>query len=351
MRPNTRIAVVGYGYWGIRHVRVLSSMPGVDVTVVDSSLKRLAEAAAHYPNARLVTELDGILGDLEAVVVATPPSTHFALALSALNSGVHVLVEKPLATTVHDAEALVEAASGNRLMVGHTFMYNPAVRRLREIIDSGILGRILYIDAARLNLGLYQSDVNVIWDLAPHDISIATYLLDEVPMSTSVWASRHVGRGHPDVAYLRLDFPTTRAFVHVSWLSPNKVRRTTVVGDQKMAVYDDMSDNERIRIYDIGVDPAEVDSAPATGDMPVTYRTGDITSPYVEFREPLLVEDLHFVDCVRTLARPDTPGERGLDVVRVLAATDRALATGQTASVFGPSDHAKLAIPGNRAAS
>ena len=326
-------------------------MPGVDVTVVDSDLKRLAEAASHYPNVRIVMDLNEILHDLDAVVVATPPSSHFAVALSALNAGLHVLVEKPLATTVEDAEALVEAATGNRLMVGHTFMYNPAVRRLREIIDSGMLGRILYIDAARLNLGVYQRDVNVIWDLAPHDISIATYLLNDVPRSTAVWASRHVGRGHPDVAYLRLDFPTTRAFVHVSWLNPNKVRRTTVVGERKMAVYDDMSDNERIRIYDIGVDPAEVDSAPATGDMPVTYRTGDITSPYVAFREPLLIEDLHFVECVRSLAPPETPGERGLEVVQVLAATDRALASGQVASVFGTPAHSELAFPGTRAAS
>jgi predicted dehydrogenase len=344
--------VVGYGYWGIKHVRVLSSIPGVDVTVVDSDLKRLAEAASHYPNARIVMGLDEVLDDLDAAIVATPPSSHFSVALAALNAGLHVLVEKPLATTVEDAETLIEAASGNRLMVGHTFMYNPAVRRLREIIDSGVLGRILYIDAARLNLGLYQRDVNVIWDLAPHDISIATYLLNDVPTSTSVWASRHVGRGHPDVAYVRLDFPTTRAFVHVSWLNPNKVRRTTVVGERKMAVYDDMSDNERIRIYDIGVDPAEVDTAPLTGDVPVTYRTGDITSPYVAFREPLMVEDLHFVDCVRTNTPFDTPGERGLDVVRVLAATDRALASGQAAPVFGsPAAHAELAFPGSRGGS
>jgi predicted dehydrogenase len=348
---NLRIAVVGYGYWGSKHTRVFSSMPDVDVTVVDSNLERLAAAAAHFPTARTAMDLDEVLDDVDAVVVATPPSTHSAVALTALNAGLHVLVEKPLATTVEDAEALVEAASGNRLMVGHTFEYNPAVRRLRQIIHSGMLGRILYIDAARLNLGLYQRDVNVIWDLAPHDISIASYLLDDLPVSTAVWASRNVGYGHPDVAYVRLDFPTTAAFVHVSWLNPNKVRRTTVVGEQKMAVYDDMSDNERIRIYDIGVDPAEVDSAPATGDMPVSYRIGDITSPYVAFREPLMVEDLHFVDCVRTGARPDTTGERGLDVVRVLAATDRALATGQVSSVDRTSADATLAIPARRAAS
>ena len=325
-------------------------MPGVDVTVVESGVERLSEAIAHYPSARVVTDLDQVLDDLDGVIVATPPATHFAVAVKALNAGLYALVEKPLATTVEDAEAMVAASSGNRLMVGHTFEYNPAVRRLREIIDSGVLGRILYIDSARLNLGLYQRDVNVIWDLAPHDISIATYLLDELPVSTSVWAFRNIGHGHPDVAYLRLDFRSTRAFVHVSWLNPNKVRRTTVVGERKMAVYDDMSDNERIRIYDIGVDAAEVDSAPQTGDMPVSYRTGDITSPYVAFREPLMVEDLHFVDCVRTLARPYTPGERGLDVVRILASTDRALATGQVSSVSGPIVP-KLTVPSGLAAS
>jgi predicted dehydrogenase len=336
---RVRVAVVGYGYWGSKHVRVLSTMPDVAVTVVDSDGGRLEEAAAHYPSVEsTATDLGDVLDDTDAVLVATPPGSHYAVAMQALKHGKHVLVEKPLATSVAQAEDMVAIAAENdvQLMVGHTFEYNAAVRQLREIIQSGQLGRVLYIDSARLSLGLYQRDVNVIWDLAPHDISITSYLLDELPVATSVWAQRNVGPLQEDVAYLRLEFPTTHAFVHVSWLNPRKVRRVTVVGDRRMAVYDDMSDNERIRIFDIGVDPGTIDDPHMAHEMPVTYRTGDIISPFVPFREPLVVQDREFVDSIRSGRPSATPGERGLDIVRVLAATDVALATGQTAAVPVP---------------
>jgi predicted dehydrogenase len=336
---RVRVAVVGYGYWGSKHVRVLSTMPDVAVTVVDSDGGRLEEAAAHYPSVEsTATDLGDVLDDTDAVLVATPPGSHYAVAMQALKHGKHVLVEKPLATSVAQAEDLVAVAAENdvQLMVGHTFEYNAAVRQLREIIQSGQLGRVLYIDSARLSLGLYQRDVNVIWDLAPHDISITSYLLDELPVATSVWAQRNVGPLQEDVAYLRLEFPTTHAFVHVSWLNPRKVRRVTVVGDRRMAVYDDMSDNERIRIFDIGVDPGTIDDPHMAHEMPVTYRTGDIISPFVPFREPLVVQDREFVDSIRSGRPSATPGQRGLDIVRVLAATDVALATGQTAAVPVP---------------
>ncbi|MGY1661065.1 Gfo/Idh/MocA family protein [Geodermatophilus sp. SYSU D00705] len=339
-----RVAVVGYGYWGSKHVRVLSSIPGVEVTVVDGQTTRLAEAAAHHPSARLATCLDDVLDDVDAVVVATPPGTHAAIAHRALSAGRHTLVEKPLTTSVSDGELLVRTAEEHdvRLMVGHTFEYNPAVRKLRELVRSGVLGRILYVDTARLNLGRYQSDVNVIWDLAPHDISIVSYALDEMPTSTAVWAHSHISNQHPDVAHLRLDFPCSRtqAYVHVSWLTPNKTRRVTVVGERRMAVYDDLSDNERIRVYDIGVDVEAIEDQARAHALPVSYRNGDIVSPYIAFEEPLLVQDQHFITCVRTGARPDTPGERGLDVVRVLAATDQAIhADGQSVDRTRPSDH------------
>jgi predicted dehydrogenase len=206
-------------------------------------------------------------------------------------------------------------------MVGHTYAYNAAVRKLKQIISGGELGRILYIDAARLSLGRYQDDCNVIWDLAPHDISIVSYLLGEFPDTASAWARRNAGGRQADVACLRLDFPlaSVPAFIRVSWLAPNKVRVITVVGERKMAVYDDLCDNERIRIYEAGVDPTEIAEGPAL--------------PYVEFVEPLLVQDSHFLDCIRTGRRPDTPGERGLGVVRVLAATDDAQATGAPARI------------------
>ena len=325
---SVRVAVVGYGYWGSKHVRVLGSIPDVSVTVVDGHPDRLADAAAHHPAAALATDLDEVMDSVDAVVIATPPGSHAALARSALAAGKHVLVEKPLTTTVEDAEILVETAAqrGVALMVGHTFEYNSAVWKLRDLVRSGILGRVLYVDTARLSLGRYQSDVNVIWDLAPHDISIVSYILDELPARTSVWSQRNFGRQHADVAYLRFEFEKarTQAFVHVSWLSPNKVRRVTVVGEKMMAVYDDMSDNERIRVHDIGVDVEAIDGPAGAHALPVSYRTGDIISPYVPFNEPLLVQDQHFVSCIRTGAKPQTPGERGLDVVRVLAATDQA---------------------------
>lgn len=319
------MAVVGYGYWGSKHVRVLSKIPGVTVTIVDADAKRRHVASIQFPTARLSTTLDHVLDDVDAAIIATPPTSHVAAALPALAAGKHLLIEKPLATSVDDAELLVATAAraGAVLMVGHTFEYNPAVWKVKEIIDSGVIGRVLYIDMQRLSLGRYQSDCDVIWDLATHDISIASYFLDELPSSAAVWAQRNIGVHHADVAYLRLDFARcgTYAFVHVSWLHPHKVRRVTVVGEQKMVVYDDMSDNERVRIYDVGVDPSDIDNAAAAHGMPVSYRTGDIVSPYVSFEEPLLIQDRHFIDCVRTDRRPNTPGERGLDVVRVLAAT------------------------------
>ena len=352
------MAVVGYGYWGSKHVRVFSSLPGVHVTIVDSDPDRIAEARRNYPSAASAHCLDDVVGSVDAVVVATPPAAHADVALAALQRGRHVLVEKPLATKVDTAQDLVvsAAANGVHLMVGHTFEYNAAVWKLKEIIDSGELGRILYIDAARLSLGKYQRDCNVIWDLAPHDISIASFLLDEVPQTAWVWAKRHVGVHHPDgghsevghadVAYLRLDFQraATHAFVHVSWLDPCKVRRVTVVGERKMAVYNDLSDNERIRVYDIGVDPADPADHGAAHAMPVSYRTGDIVSPFVQFNEPLLVQDSHFIDCIRTGRKPNTPGERGVDIVRVLAATDVAEATGRAAFVARDADTSRSSI-------
>ena len=342
----TRIAVVGFGYWGAKHVRVLSSTPGVAVSVVDADEDRLAEAESRYPAARLAQDLDDVLDDVHAVVVATPPHSHFALARRALDSGRHVLVEKPLTTSVGDGEELVAAAAANavHLMVGHTFEYNPAVWKLRDLVRSGALGRILSVDTARLSLGRYQDDVNVIWDLAPHDISIVSLILGEMPSAAGVWSHSNMGGPHADVAYVRLDFEQarTQAFLHVSWLNPNKVRQVTVVGERMMAVYDDMSD-ERLRVYDIGVDLHDMDDPEAAYALPVSYRTGDIVSPYIAFNEPLLVQDEHFLDCVRTGLRPSTPGERGLDIVRVLAAIDDLRQEARGGAVAGPRSLPRMA--------
>jgi predicted dehydrogenase len=201
-RTRTRVGVIGYGYWGSKHVRVMNSLPDVEVTVIDRDEQRLREAMASFPSVRVATDLTSELGNLDAVVVSTPPAAHAKVALEAINAGLHALVEKPLANSVAEAEELVAAARAKdvRLMVGHTFEYNAAVWKLKEIVASGELGRVLYIDAARLSLGRYQSDCNVIWDLAPHDISIVSFLLDEVPSSVSVWAQRNIGSVFADLA-------------------------------------------------------------------------------------------------------------------------------------------------------
>lgn len=327
-----RVGLIGYGYWGSKHARVLANMHGVALMIVESQPHRLKAAERDFPGVRVERSLDDVRQELDAVVIATPPRTHAALALRAIDAGLHALVEKPFATSVADAEAVLSAANeaGVVVMSGHTYEFNAAVWKLKDIIDSGELGRILFIETSRLNLGLYQSDCNVIWDLVPHDISIVSYLLDEFPDSVSVWAQRNLAGMYEDVAYVRLGFPSVSAFVNVSWLHPRKVRSVTVVGDQKMAVLDDISDTERIRIYDksVGLDG----NAPAPS-MPVTYRNGNIVSPYVEFVEPLLVQDSHFVECIRTGRRPKASGERGVEVVRVLSATDEAIRTGARVSI------------------
>jgi predicted dehydrogenase len=324
-----RIAVVGCGYWGSKHVRVLSGIDEVaEVVLVDSSESRLLNLARNHRTAARSATLRQVLPDVDAVLVATPPSTHEAVALEAIEAGKHVLVEKPLAPTVAAARRLIAAASmaGVTLMVGHTFEYNPAVRKLRELVSSGVLGELFYIDSARLNLGLYQNDVNVIFDLAPHDVSIINHVLGRTPVAVQAWAARHAHRRFEDVAYLRLfyddlfDDRGLSANIHVSWLDPCKVRRVTAVGSKQMAVYDDLAAEERIRVLDKGV------CVPSTGDdlgqPPMSYRYGDIVVPYVAPDEPLAVQDRHFLDCVASGARPLTDGRNGLAVVEALEAAE-----------------------------
>lgn len=348
-----RVGVVGYGYWGSKHARVLTSTPDVAVTVVDTSPARLAQARSAFPTAQLACRLSDVLPFVDAVVIATPPRTHVQLALEAVAAGSHVFVEKPLATTVTDCRSLIESANdaGVVLMVGHTFEYNAAVRKLGELIDNGELGEICYIDAARLNLGLYQQDVNVIWDLAPHDISIINFLLRRSPSSVSAWGYAHATEVLQDVAYLQLRYrdPGLSAYVHVSWLDPCKVRRVTVVGTEKMAVYNDVSHNERIRIYDVGVTASsEPDVMHA---MPMNYRYGDIISPYIPFEEPLALQDAHFIQCIRDGTRPRTDGTSGLAVVRVLEAASEALVLGREVelsprgTISGPSPAREIPAP------
>jgi predicted dehydrogenase len=264
-------------------------------------------------------DIEDALPRVDAVVIATPPTTHASLALRAITAGKHVLIEKPMATTTDEARTLVEAAEavGVVLMPGHTFEHNAAVHKLRDLVRGSHLGKLFYLDCARLNLGLYQSDVNVILDLAPHDISISNFVLGSRPTSVTVWGSRHVHPEHEDVAYLRLDYGDlgVRSNIHVSWLDPRKVRRITAVGSKKMVVYDDMADGDRIRVYDKSAIPPDGNDAPLSG---VAYHLGDVVSPFVPFAEPLAIQDQHFVDCIVNDSHPCVDGSSGLAVVQTL---------------------------------
>jgi predicted dehydrogenase len=327
--PGLRIAVVGCGYWGSKHVRVLNAADGVaEVILVDADEERLRNLARNYRTARCFPSLREAAPHADAVVVATPPSTHVPVALAAIAAGQHVLVEKPLATTARGARRLISAAeaAGVTLMVGHTFEYNPAVRKLRELVRDRELGELYYIDSARLNLGLYQNDVNVILDLAPHDVSIINYVLGRSPVAAAAWAGRHAHRRFEDVAYLRLfydDFFDDRglsANIHVSWLDPCKVRRLTAVGSGKMAVYDDLAAEERIRILDKAVCLGPDDSD--LTQPPMSYRYGDIVAPFISPDEPLGIQDQHFIECAASGSPPRTGGASGLAVVEALEAAE-----------------------------
>ena len=326
-----RVGVVGCGYWGSKHLRVLQSLDGVSAVIaIDPDPTRVASLRRSLSLDGNYASLEEALPHVDALVVATPPSTHVEIGVAAMAAGKHVLIEKPLATSTEGALQLIDAAraSGTTLMVGHTFEYNSAVWTMRDLIRDGSLGKLYYVDSARLNLGLYQGNVNVICDLAPHDVSILNYLLEDQPTAVEVWASRHAHSRLEDVAYLRLHYETreVEANIHVSWLDPKKVRRLTAVGSQKMAVYNDLETEERIRVHDKGVmvSPSSL-SDDDQSQLPMTYRYGDVTAPYFDFREPLSVEDGHFISCIRTGETPLTDGRNGLAVVRVLDAAQASL--------------------------
>lgn len=318
-----RFGVIGWGYWGPKIMRNLSALPHGSVTMVaDTDPGRLTTLARDYPWTRPTTSAAEVfMSDVDAVVIATPVHTHFELAKQALLHGKHVLVEKPLTADVAEAEELVHLArqQGLVLMVGHTFEYSPAVNELRKLIQTNELGRIYSIHTERLNLGLFRNDIDVIWDLAPHDISILMYLLAQKPIHIEVMALAHLRRGVYDTAYLHLEFASgTTAHVHVSWLDPCKTRRVTVIGDQRMAVYDDTNPAEMLRIYNKGAD--------IHADPVVSYRNGATTIPYIEWDEPLRIECVDFARAIRTGTQPRAHGGVGLEVVRVLADAHEVLA-------------------------
>ncbi|MBV9134733.1 MAG: Gfo/Idh/MocA family oxidoreductase [Chloroflexi bacterium] len=325
-----RVAAVGCGYWGPNVIRNLSEVPGFELAwVCDADPARLAPVATRYPTAKGTTRIDDIFADptVQAVYIATPVSSHYRLVKRALDLGKHVLVEKPLATTVERAEELAEIARarGLTLLVGHTFVFSPPVRKVKELIDSGMLGPIYYVETTRVNLGLFQKDVSVLWDLGPHDVSILNYWLNEVPTHVSARGRSYVGEALEDVAFLTLEYPSgILAQLQISWLAPSKLRRTSIVGRQKMIVYDDLEPVEKVKIYDRGVD-----RQPASfGEFQLTYRSGDILSPRLDTTEPLRIECEHFLECIRTGRTPDASPQSGVDVVRVIHAAERSLRTG-----------------------
>jgi predicted dehydrogenase len=323
------IGVIGCGYWGPNLIRNLSFASRSRVIACsDLDAGRLAHMQELYPHLRTTTDYTSILADPEitAVAIATPVSTHYKLAMDALRARKHVFVEKPLA---HSSEQCMEmtAAAAERnlvLMVGHTFVYTAAVNKIRELIQAGDLGEILYINSTRVNLGVFQPDINVVWDLAPHDISIVNYILDARPERIAAHGRSYIRPGIEDVAFLDLEYPNrVIANIHVSWLDPCKIRRTTVVGAKKMLVYDDVSSLEKIRVYDKGVSvPPHYDNF---GEFKLSYRFGDILTPRLEEVEPLKVECRHFVECIEAHQRPRSTGEDGLAVVRVLEAASASL--------------------------
>ena len=323
-----RVGMIGSGYWGPNLIRNFVDIPKSElVMVADLKLDRLEKIRRNYPTVLITQDYHDLFDQkLGAVVIATPPSTHFPIAKACLEQELNVLVEKPLTLNSVHAEELIELADKKDkvLMVGHTFEYNSAVLAMKALINRGDLGQIFYLDAARLNLGLFSRDLNVMWDLAPHDISILLFLLNKLPLAVSANGSSCVFNGIHDVAYINMVFPDNiMAHIHVSWLDPCKVRRVTVVGSKKMAVYNDIESLEKIKIYDKGVEAPDYSNN--FGEFQFSYRYGDILIPNIHLAEPLKTECQHFLDCIIKHEKPCSCGEVGLHVVKILEAAQKSL--------------------------
>lgn len=324
-----RLGLIGYGYWGPNLARNFHQLPDAWlVACADADPARLAEVVRLYPDVKQTsTDAGDLIANptLDALVIATPARSHFALVSQALEAGKHVLVEKPLALTSADARALVECArKHNRiLMVGHTFEYNPAVWKIQELLEAGALGELFYIYSNRVNLGRVQTDINALWSIAPHDVSILLALLKTMPLSVSAHGATYLNRGVQDVIFALLAFPhNIVGHIHASWLDPSKTRQMTFVGSEKMIVYDDVDPEAKLKIYDKGV----YKRGDAFGEFQLRIRSGDISIPRIDLTEPLKYECAHFLECIRESKPPRTDGENGLRVVRVLEAAQASLA-------------------------
>jgi len=332
------IGVIGYGYWGPNLVRNFAECQGAAVRMVcDLRPAQLEKVQRRYPGVRVTTNPADVWNDpeVDAVVVATPVDKHFELAMASLRAGKHVLVEKPITSTSEQASRLIDEAAARRLvlMVDHTFVYTGAVRKMRELLETGELGDIYYYDSTRVNLGLFQHDVNVLWDLAVHDLSIMDFVLGQQPIAVSATGFAHV-QGRPEnIAYMTMFFANSLiAHVNVNWLSPVKVRRTLLGGSRRMVVFDDLEASEKIKVYDRGI---SLNPSPENVyQMLIGYRAGDMWAPQIAVSEALTVEASHFVACIRDGAQPITGGEAGLHVVRLLeAATESMAKQGQLVTI------------------
>ncbi len=329
MTSQIKVGVVGCGYWGPNLIRNFRSLSDCNLQMMcDVSEPRLKHLKGLYPEVTGETNYDHLLNGagLDAIVIATAVKYHHAMAKASLEAGKHTFIEKPMASSSAQCEELVDIARKNGLvlMIGHTFLYSPVVRKIKEIVDSGDLGEIRYIAARRLNLGLYQKDINVAWDLAPHDISIILHIMDELPRSVNCRGAAHVTPGVEDVTSMCLSFRKSRtAIIHNSWLDPRKIREMTIVGSKRMIVYDDVSQLEKLRVFDARVErPPHYDTF---AEFQYAYHYGDMYVPYVKQEEPLKAECQHFIDSIRNGTQPLTNGERGLELVRILEASSASL--------------------------
>ena len=327
---DPRVALLGYGYWGPNLARNLHMRLGEGwVACVDPDPARRAEVARRYPWVRVLADPAEVMADpeVEALVVASPVRTHAPLVAEAVAAGKHVLVEKPLALSTAEAVAVAEAAdqAGRVLLVGHTFEYNPAVTRMRELLEAGDLGDLWYLHSQRVNLGRIQSDINALWSIGPHDVSIANYLVGAAPRWVSARGARYLHAEVEDVVFATLGYDGgVLAHLHVSWLDPSKLRRTTVVGSRRMVVFDDLDSEAKLRVYDKGADPV----SGGFGEFQFRLRRGDLHVPRTDLTEPLALELDHFLECCRTGARPRTDGWSGVRVVATLEAAQRSLDKG-----------------------
>ncbi len=325
------IGVIGYGYWGPNVARNFHRCPGSNlVAICDLEDKRLKAAKVAYPHLKFYSDPIELIEDdtVQAVAIVTPVKTHYRLAEAALEKGKHVFVEKPFTANGRQAEALIDLAHRKNtiIMVDHTFLFTGAVRKIKELIDAKELGSLFFYDSVRINLGLFQHDVNVIWDLAPHDLSIMNYVVPKKPIAISVQGTEHFGTNTEDVAFIAVHFDNGfMAHFHCNWLSPVKIRRTLISGDRKMMVWDDLASDEKIKIYDRGV---ELRSNTGIRELLVSYRSGDMHAPRISNAEALLTEAAYFVECIEKKQEPFNNGEAGWKVVRMLEAADLSLKSG-----------------------